>query len=98
MLHLLTESGVDRCPEALAVPRLSEYIADHPEVIEGWLRWSDKPLPSGWCFERQASGFVVRFYPKGERLEISDPAHACAEYMVREINNLKEVRRQHRDP
>lgn len=96
MLKLLTDSGVDRCPSALTVPRLSEYIARHPEVIPAWERWCDKPLPSGWLLERAGSGFVVRFYPDGEILEIQDPARACAEYMVREIEHLKTARRRER--
>jgi len=51
MLQLLTESGVDRCPAAVSVAYLSPYIADHPEVIEGWLHWSQKPYTNTWHFE-----------------------------------------------
>lgn len=96
MLQLVSESGVDWCPAALTVQNLAAYIANHTEVIEGWLRWSQKPLPSGWYFERQGSAFVVGFYPNGEELKIEEPAVACAEYMVREVKHLTDVRRRHR--
>jgi len=94
MAQLATESGVDRCPAALAVPDLRTYIADHPEVVERWLRWSHKPYANTWIFERRGSGFVVFYYPKGDELKIEDPALACAEFVVREVKGIMERRRR----
>lgn len=97
MIELLTESGVDACLTALTVPNLSAYITGHSEVIEAWLRWSaNKRVASGWYFERQASGFVVGYYPNGELLKIAEPAPACAEFIVREVKELAGARRAHR--
>ena len=96
MVELLGESGVNRCPAALTVPNLSAYIADHREVIEGWLRWSHKPVASGWYFERQGKGFVVGFYPNGEKLTFEEATLACAEYVAREVRHLGAVRRKYR--
>ena len=94
MAQLVSESGVEQCPAALAAPELSTYIARHPESVEAWLRWSDKPYANTWVFERRGSGFVVFYYPNGEELKIDDPALACAEFMVREVKGIMARRRR----
>jgi hypothetical protein len=93
MAELATESGVDHCPAALTVPSLSPYIEAHPEVVEGWLRWSDKPCANTWFFERRGSGFTVFYYPNGEELKFNEPALACAEFVVREVKGILARRR-----
>jgi hypothetical protein len=59
IVQLISESGVERFPLALSVPRISNYIIANPQVVDDWLRWSEnKRVSAGWYFIRRSSGFV----------------------------------------
>lgn len=89
MTELVSESGIDACPSALAVPYIFSYIAEHPELIEHWLRWSEnKRVSSGWYFTRRSEGYSVGCRPNGKILNIVHPEVACAEFIVHEIRTM----------
>ena len=86
MTQLVKESGILEFPAALTVANIAAHIADHPDLVEQWLDWSaNQRLTSAWYFRRQAGGYVVSFFPKGESLSFSEPALACAEFVIRVV-------------
>jgi hypothetical protein len=90
MMQLIIESGIDKSPSLLNRAGISSYLTGHVDLIEAWLRWSaDKRVSSGWYFSERDGGYRVALYPKGEKLEFSDPAVACAEFIVREVSALE---------
>jgi hypothetical protein len=94
MVQLVADSGIEEHPETLTVVNMMRYIATHPELIEAWLRWSEnKRVTSGWYFSRRAARFDVGFLPEGDVSTYSDPSLACAEFVIREVNSLMEIRR-----
>jgi hypothetical protein len=89
MVQLVSESGIREFPSALAVDGIAAYIAEHPDLVEQWLRWSEnKRVLSGWYFARRPGGFVVGLFPEGEKIEISKPEFACAEFIKREVHAM----------
>jgi hypothetical protein len=95
MSQLVAETGISACLALLTVGNIREYLTVHPDLIEQWLLWSaNKRVTSGWYFSRDAHNFVVGFYPEGEVLILCDPAAACAEFVVREVNALARPRRK----
>jgi len=88
-VDLVRLSGLPESPEALTRAEIVALLAERPELIDGWLRWSeDKRTSSGWFFVSEAGAFVVGFHPEGERLVFSDCTEACAEFVLREIADL----------
>lgn len=95
MSQLVAESGISACLILLTVSNITGYLTAHPDLVEQWLLWSaDKRVTSGWYFTRDADNFVVGFYPQGEVLTLRDPAVACAEFVVREVNALVTLRQK----
>jgi len=89
MLQLVAESGIQAHLAALSPKVLESYIRDHPHIVEHWLRWSaNKRVTSGWFFSHQAGGFSVGFHPQGAVLNFTEPATACAEFVIREVSGL----------
>jgi hypothetical protein len=89
MVQLVAESGISACLALLTVPNIEACLLVDPHLVEHWLRWSaNKRVTSGWYFKREASHFIVGIYPKGDVLTFSEPALACAEFVVREVNVL----------
>jgi hypothetical protein len=89
MAQLAADSGIGEYPYALTVENAAGYVSAHPEVIEMWLRWSaNKRVTSGWYLRRNANQFDVGYFPNGEVFTFSDPAVACAEFVVREVGAL----------
>jgi hypothetical protein len=94
MVELVSDSGIEADPSRLAVANMIGYITTHPEVVESWLRWSEnKRVTSGWYFSRNGGRFEVGFFPDGDVLIFSDPSLACAEFVVREVKTLMDLRR-----
>jgi hypothetical protein len=97
MVQLVAESGIVEHPEILKLETITTCMASHSEYIEKWLLWSaNKRVASGWFFVREVDQFVVGFHPKGDRLTYSEPAVACAEFVIREVNRLMELARNNR--
>lgn len=90
MVQLVRESGFKESPEALALTSVRDYLSNHMHLIDAWTRLSDdKRTTSGWYFvERSKLLFEVGHYPNGPRLSFNDRAHACAEFIVREVNAI----------
>jgi hypothetical protein len=60
-----------------------------PNLVEAWLTHSvDKRTSSGWYFSTDHTSSVVGFYPDGPRSTFADPIEACAEFILREVDEL----------
>lgn len=81
----LEHAGLWKLKSPPTVKAFTSYLREHPNVIERWLWYGDRPCP-GWLFGRnQDGGYEVAYYPGGDRLLFSEPARACAEFIVREF-------------
>jgi hypothetical protein len=89
MLQLVAESGIAAFLALLTAPNLLGHITTHSELVEEWLRWSaNKRVTSGWYFRCQGDHYIVGFHPEGEVMTFGEPALACAEFVVREVDAL----------
>jgi len=89
-IQLVTESGYREAPESLTMAAVSTYLSHHPDLIDAWIMHSgDKRTSSGWYIEpRSDNTFEVGYFPEGERIVIAGRADACAEFIVREIQEI----------
>lgn len=95
MVELVSESGIDAHPEVLEVAGIATYFRSHSELVAQWLHWSaNKRVTSGWHFTHKGDRFVVGFYPKGESWTFEDRAVGCAEFVVREVQELVAISRK----
>jgi hypothetical protein len=90
IFRLVEESGYVSARATLTVDVVSEYLREHPDLIEAWLGYSeDKRTSSGWYITRRSgAAFEIGYFPQGERISVADPARACAEFVVREIRAI----------
>ena len=93
-LQLVAESGYLELAESVTVARVTQFLNENPTLVDSWLSWSeDKKVSSGWYFIDTSEGFVVGYHPNGQRLVFSDKTHACAEFIVREVESIREAAR-----
>lgn len=90
MLQLVRESGLSQSPEALTPRAVGDHLSKHPQLVEAWTLLSlDKRTDRGWYLtERSDSSFEVGYHPHGPRLSFSDLVQACAEFVVREADEI----------
>ena len=89
--QLVREAGLDRSSR-LDGEDLLEILRSDSSLVEAWLRWSEhKRVSSGWYFRSEREGFVVAFYPGGDRSVFQDSVHACAEFIVKETERARSL-------
>jgi hypothetical protein len=88
-VELVREAGLD--PGAsLGAHELVPLLKSNPALIKSWMRWSaDKRVSSGWYFVSEGALFVVGYYPWRDRQVFEDPAHACAEFIIKETERAR---------
>jgi len=87
-LRLIEESGVIGAQSLLSHGAVFECLERRPDLVKDWLQWSDdKRVSEGWYFQL-GPPIVVAYYPRGPRMEFETQADACAEFIVREIQEL----------
>jgi hypothetical protein len=92
---------VDRRPD-VTVARLRACLAEHPELIDAWQGWvEDNRSTPAWFFRdaprgRFEVGLLARDGGVVEQHLFDERAHACAEYMVRELDMLAAIARKWR--
>ena len=75
---------------------IANVLLNNPAYIEKWLEWSeDKRSSDGWYFvinnnEKFEVGRINEDGKKGQYLEFSDKRNACAAFIKREIDELRE--------
>ncbi len=88
-IQLLNESGYSGDPASLTVERIVQFLEANPALVEAWLSWSqDKRVSEGRYFIETQDGFLVGYYPNGERQLFSERKRACAEFVIREVASL----------
>jgi hypothetical protein len=95
-LELLRDSGYFDWPDAITVELLADSLKKNPRSIDYWLAWSDnKRAASGWYFQRAGKdSFVIGYYPTAENLQkliCADPFLACANFIKREIEAMRNL-------
>ena len=84
---LIRESGVD--VRSLTTDAIVGVLQTRPELVAEWLQWSeDKRSSPGYYFLSEKQRHVVGYYPGDERVEFADPISACADFVVKEINDI----------
>jgi hypothetical protein len=90
-LQLVQESGFFENPSALLQSEVESYLREHSDLVHDWLIWSaDKRTDRGWYFLEEAGHFVVGYYPLGDQITFSDPVKACAEFVIRELDDFRQ--------
>jgi hypothetical protein len=76
-------------PEEITVEGVMTVLDADPQLIEEWHRWSeDKRTSSGWFLAFENGAHVVGHVPDGYRLTFADAASACADFIVKEIQEI----------
>jgi hypothetical protein len=92
-IQLVAESGVDQLESVMTVSALADYLDHHLHLVEDWLHWSeDKRGSPSWYFTSQEKNYEVGFYPEGESMFFTDRIQACAEFIVREVSHIRDIR------
>lgn len=96
VIDLVRDSGYLTDSSTVNVQTIVEYLREHEDLIEAWLTFSDdqRCAPS-WYFSGDKDGkWIVGFLPasgrigEGERLIFEDRFVACANFIVREIEQV----------
>jgi hypothetical protein len=84
---LVREAGVD--VRSLTTDSIVAVLKTQPELVTEWLQWSEgKRSSPGYYFLSEGQCHVVGYYPGDERIEFADPISACADFVVKEINDI----------
>jgi len=84
----------------LTHPSLASYFAEHPELVDGWERYSeDKRTSEGWYFSRGSRnaevGYVGQKMPSPAIESFTDPGLACATFVLRELDSVAGQKQSH---
>lgn len=90
VLDLVDESGYRADPASLTVDAVCAHLRGHPDLVDAWLAYSeDKRTSAGWYVtQRSGDTFEVGHYPEGDRISVTGPVSACAEFIVREVRSI----------
>lgn len=87
--QLVLESGLVEDPEALTRAAVVSFLAAHPDVMKGWLLWSqNKRTSSGWYLSSEETGFTVGFFPGGPKTLYRNMIDACSEFILLEAESI----------
>lgn len=101
--ELVSDIGYAAIRPTLTKSELTEHLRAHPELVEMWERYSDaKHGVGGWYLVRGPGCWVVgRLDAPGGSEEWNvgtDPATACAEYILRELDSSLAPLEERRPP
>ncbi len=86
-IGLLKEAGFFEAPDVVTPEAVVTPLRGDPTLINDWLLWSDnKSTSSGWYFRKDGQ---VGFYPSGPVFYFRDIVIACAEFIVRELDEFR---------
>jgi len=93
---LLKEMGYFQKHNQVMEIDIKNELVKHPESIEQWIRWSeDKRTSSGWYFQQAGSNsFSVSPCTASQdspALHFSDKHAACAAFIKREIEDIRNI-------
>ena len=101
IVALLKESGYFEYFDNVNENNIAIILGESPEMIDDWLIWSaDKRVSSGWyILEKKENQYIVGYWPKNkfEELHFSDKRLACASFIKREIEGIRDRHQEARD-
>jgi hypothetical protein len=96
LADVVAETGYRDLRPTLTRQGISDYLARHPGLGLGWLRYSeDKRTPGGWYLLHPSREWIVGRLdgPEQEReLRFRSGPEACAEFIVRELDSAADDR------
>jgi len=96
---LLRDIGFLDRPQALKVEEIEEALGHHPGWADKWLeRGHDQRLSGGWGIECDHGQYRVQHYSTGRHLLEKKKLHAVAEFVVRYVGFIRDVRNRYRRP
>ncbi|HXS07751.1 MAG TPA: hypothetical protein VN723_13255 [Rhizomicrobium sp.] len=91
---LLEEAGLPGHREELSVEEVEQVLREEPDLARLWLgRGGDQRFSGGWGIERTGREYKLLNFADGGSLSFRDRAHAVAEFAVRYIRFIDEMRR-----
>jgi hypothetical protein len=91
-MQLLAETGYLDRPQALTVSDVKAALEDDPDLAEMWLqRGRDQRLAGGWFIEHVNDQYRIQNYSTGQYLVEWDRLQACAEFIVRYVDFIRET-------
>jgi hypothetical protein len=98
MVSLLKETGYVEMPDQITVEAIELHLKAHPELVEIWQSESqDKRSSPAWYlmsptdYSNTRKAWVVGNYPSNEIHEFKDGFKACAFYIKKESEQLREI-------
>jgi len=80
-------------PEEMTVSAVTAVLNEDPQLIEEWQRWSDdKRTSSGWFLSHENGSHEVGHLPDGHRRAFADAVSACADFVLKEIQDIWNAR------
>jgi hypothetical protein len=93
--QLLEETNYFKIQHQIKEKDILETVNKYPEVLLSWMQWSaNKRVTSGWFLIEENGEYIVSYYPHSEAnqtLKTRDGHKACAYFILKEIDGLKEV-------
>jgi hypothetical protein len=92
MIDLIKESGYLENAALLTVDSIEPFLRGNPPLVNAWLSYSeDKRSSRGWYVLKIGSNdeYEVGYLPDGERLRFVDSVRAAAEFIVRELQDIR---------
>jgi hypothetical protein len=94
---LLEDLGLLDAP--LKVEEVENALQRHPSLADRWLeRGQDQRLAGGWGIECDHGQYRVQSYASGRHLLEKKKLHAVAEFVVRYVGYIRDVRDRYRRP
>lgn len=89
---LLQESGYFAVHDEVTEGAIHGALRRNPEIVTDWMQFSEaKRVSSGWFLRREgAKGYQVGHYPDHEPVDYSDELEACAAFIKREIEDIRQ--------
>ena len=85
----LARAGYGAFSESLSPADLCEYLRQHPTERRAWEQYSEDKRGAGWYLLNENGIARVAYIQRPEwTTAFTDPAVACAEYIVRECESL----------
>jgi hypothetical protein len=95
MIDLLKSSGYLQDPKGITEQDLESVLRLAPSLVQPWVILSlDKRTRYGWYIlapNSKTSEWTVGWYPRGPKYTFSDEFAACAAFIKREAEHLREM-------
>ena len=90
VVQLVSESGYAAVRSQITADRVTRCLAENPEWASAWAEYSGDKRTDGWYLSEDGLhvGFFGRRGFRIDPLRFRDPIEACAEFVVREVEDI----------